>query len=135
MITIEKITFPNKIKDFIDFPHELYKGDPNYVPEIYLAQKDLLNPSKHPFYEHSKAQLFLAYKDSKLVGRIAAIKNGAHIKFTGSNDGFFGFFECIEDYEVAKKLFDAATEWVKKEGLTILLALPVYLPTKFLVGI
>ncbi|HKC68984.1 MAG TPA: hypothetical protein VKG26_12190 [Bacteroidia bacterium] len=118
MITIEKITFPNKIKDFIDFPHDLYAGDPNYVPEIYLGQKDLLNPNKHPFYEHSKAQLFLAYKDGKLVGRIAGIKNGSHIKFTGKNEGFFGFFECIEDYEVAKKLFDAATEWVKKEGLT-----------------
>jgi len=118
MITIEKITFPNKIKDFIDFPHDLYKGDPNYVPEIYLGQKDLLNPNKHPFYEHSKAQLFLAYKDGKLVGRIAAIRNNAHNNFSGNNDGFFGFFECIEDYEVAKKLFDAATEWVKKEGLT-----------------
>lgn len=119
MITIEKITFPNKIKDFIDFPHELYKGDPNYVPEIYLAQKDLLNPKKHPFYEHSKLDMFLAYKDEKLVGRIAAIRNNNHIEFTGGQkEGFFGFFECIEDYEVAKKLFDAATDWIKKEGLT-----------------
>ncbi|MEO8759348.1 MAG: hypothetical protein ABI388_00375 [Bacteroidia bacterium] len=118
MINIEKITFPTKIKEFIDFPHELYKEDPNYVPELYVAQSDLLNPKKHPFYEHSKLQMFLAYKDGKLAGRIAAIRNNAHIDFTGNKEGFFGFFECIEDYEVAKKLFDAAAEWIKQEGLT-----------------
>ena len=118
MITIEKITFPTKIKEFIDFPHDLYKEDPNYVPELYVAQSDLLNPKKNPFFEHSKMQLFLAYKDNKLVGRIAAIKNGTHISFTGNKEGFFGFFEAIEDYEVAKNLFDAAKEWIKAEGLT-----------------
>ncbi|MBS1647991.1 MAG: hypothetical protein JST67_11685 [Bacteroidetes bacterium] len=118
MIQIEAITFPNKIKEFIDFPHDLYEGDAAYVPELFLAQKDLLNPKKHPFYEHAKLQMFLAYKGAKVVGRIAAIKNGTHIEFTQTKEGFFGFFECIEDYEVAKKLFDAAQEWLKKEGLT-----------------
>jgi hypothetical protein len=62
--------------------------------------------------------LFLAYKDQKLVGRIAAIRNNNHIAATGNQEGFFGFFECIEDFEVAKKLFDAAMEWMKKEKLT-----------------
>lgn len=118
MITIEKIIFPYKIREFIDFPHDLYENDPQYVPEIFLAQKDLLNPKKHPFFEHSKLDLFLAYKDQKIVGRIAAIRNNNHIAFTGKQEGFFGFFECIEDFEVAKKLFDAAMEWMKKEKLT-----------------
>jgi len=67
MITIEKITFPTKIKEFIDFPHNLYKEDPNYVPELYVAQSDLLNPKKNPFFEHSKMQLFLAYKKIYLM--------------------------------------------------------------------
>lgn len=118
MITIEKINYPDKLKEFIDFPHELYAGDPNYVPELYVAQKDMLNPKKHPFYEHSSLQLFLAYKDQKIVGRIAAIRNNNHNSFTGHNDGFFGFFESVNDYEVAKLLFDAASDWIKKEGLT-----------------
>ncbi len=121
MIRIEKITFPHKIKEFIDFPHDLYKEDPNYVPELYVAQSDLLNPKKNPFFEHSNMQLFLAYKDTKLVGRIAAIRNNTHIEFTGNKDGFFGFFEAIDDYEVAKNLFDAAKEWIKKEGLTAII--------------
>jgi len=118
MLRIEKIVYPNKIKDFIDFPHELYKGDPHYVPEIYLGQKDLLNPKKHPFYEHSKLDMFLCYKDDKIVGRIAAIRNNNHIKSSGKQEGFFGFFECIKEYEVAKLLFDTAKDWIKKEGLS-----------------
>ena len=77
----------------------------------------MLNPKKHPFYEHSKLQLFLAYKDQQLVGRIAAIRNNNHNASIGSKDGFFGFFEVIQDYEVAKHLFDAAVNWIKQEGL------------------
>jgi len=118
MITIEKINYPEKLKEFIDFPHELYAGDPNYVPELFIAQRDMLNPKKHPFFEHSKLQLFLAYRDGKIVGRIAAIRNNNHNNFTGNKDGFFGFFESIDDYEVAELLFDTAVDWIKKEGLT-----------------
>lgn len=117
MITIEKINYPEKLKEFIDFPHDLYEGDPNYVPELFIAQRDMLNPKKHPFFEHSKLQLFLAYRDNKIVGRIAAIRNNNHNLHTGNKDGFFGFFESINDYEVAKKLFDTAVDWIKQEGL------------------
>ena len=118
MITIEKVGSPKQLKQFIDFPHDLYKGDKSYVPELYVSQRDMLDPKKHPFHEHSKLELFLAYKDGKLSGRIAAIRNNNHINFTGKQEGFFGFFEVIKDYEVAKKLFDTAVEWLKKEVLT-----------------
>ncbi|MGZ4079237.1 MAG: hypothetical protein ACXVDW_17390 [Bacteroidia bacterium] len=125
MITIEKVgSSKKKLKEFIDFPHGLYEGDSSYVPELFLAQRDLL--TKHPFFEHSKLDLFLASKNNKIVGRIAAIRNNNHIKFTGNQEGFFGFFDSIDDYEVAEKLFDAATEWVKKEGLTAIIG-----PTNF----
>jgi hypothetical protein len=126
MITIENIKYPEKLKEFIDFPHDLYEGDPNYVPELFIAQRDMLNPKKHPFFEHSKLDMFMAYKDGKLAGRIAAIRNNNHNKHTNGNDGFFGFFECINDYEVAKKLFDTAKDWVKQEGLTRIIG-----PTSF----
>ncbi|MFO0321549.1 MAG: hypothetical protein ACK504_03880 [Bacteroidota bacterium] len=126
MISIIKADSPQKIKEFIDFPHELYKNDPNYVPDLYVAQSDIFNPKKHPFYEHSKLDLFLAYKSNKLVGRIAAIRNNNHINFTGNKDGFFGFFEAINDYEVAERLFDTAIDWIKKEGLTSVIG-----PTSF----
>ncbi len=49
-----------QLSKFIDFPHDLYKADPNYVPELFIAQKDMLTPGKHPFHKHSTLQCFLA---------------------------------------------------------------------------
>lgn len=96
---------------FIDFPHDLYKGDPNYVPELFMTQHDLLS-DKHPFYKHSKLQLFLAYEEGKVVGRIAAILNNNHNTFNQANDGFFGFFECVNDQDTANLLFASAEQWL-----------------------
>jgi GNAT superfamily N-acetyltransferase len=101
---------------FIDFPHDLYKNDPNYVPELFIAQKDLL--TTHPFYKHSSLQPFLVMSNGKTTGRIAAIFNTNHNQFNGVTDGFFGFFDCINDLDTAKLLFDTATEWVKEKGAT-----------------
>jgi hypothetical protein len=118
MIEIRKIESKSDINKFIDFPHELYKDDVNYVPELYIAQKDLLNKKTHPFFDHSNADFFLAFKGNKIVGRIAAIKNNNYINYTGDSTGNFGFFDVIDDYEIAKKLFDAAVNWVRANNLT-----------------
>lgn len=115
-IKIAEVSSKSDRKKFIDFPHELYQGDPNYVPEIYLGQKELLSEKKNPFFRHSKVQLFLAYNGKKIVGRIAAIRNNEYNKFAEANVGYFGMFDVIEKYEVAKKLLDTACTWVKKEG-------------------
>ncbi len=104
-------------KRFIDFPHDLFEGDPNYVPEIFLGQKELFDEQKNPFFKHSKVQLYLALREGKIVGRIAAIRNNNYNEFAGANAGFFGFFDVIEDYEVAKLLLDTACVWLRKEGL------------------
>jgi GNAT superfamily N-acetyltransferase len=110
-----------QLKDFIDFPHDLYKGDSNYVPELFIAQRDLLTPGKHPFHEHSKVQLFLYYKDNVISGRIAAILNNNHNRFNNTTDGFFGFFECINDLQVANTLFDTAEQWLLQQGATTII--------------
>ncbi|WP_460879504.1 hypothetical protein [Pontibacter rugosus] len=110
-----------QLKAFIDFPHVLYKDDPYYVPELYIAQKDLLTPGKHPFHEHSQLQLFLAYQDDKLVGRIAAILNNNHNAFNQAQDGFFGFFDCVEDGEVANLLFQEVHQWLNQKGATTMI--------------
>ncbi|NNM94479.1 MAG: hypothetical protein HKL88_03330 [Bacteroidia bacterium] len=120
MATITAVTTKNEFKEFIDFPYDLYKGDPNFTPELFIAQRDLLKET-HPFYRHSKLTCFIAKDGSKVVGRIAAIKNGNHIEFTGRNEGFFGFFDVINDYSVAKQLLDTAKEWIKKENLIAML--------------
>jgi GNAT superfamily N-acetyltransferase len=117
MIRIEPVTNKAQLKTFIDFPHELFRNDSNYVPELFIAQRDLLTPGKHPFHEHSVLQLFLAYDNNGLKGRIAAILNNNHNKFNNANEGFFGFFDCVDDQEVANKLFDEVVQWVKQKSL------------------
>ncbi len=106
----------SELRTFIDFPHDLYKDDPYYVPELFMAQSDLLSP-KHPFFLHGKIQLFLAYQDNKLVGRIAAILNGNHNDFNKVNEGFFGFFDAINNQEVANALLSAAEKWLRDQKL------------------
>ena len=102
---------------FIDFPHDLYAGDPNYVPEIYIGQQEMLDEKKNPFFQHSEARLFLALRNGQVIGRIAAIRNNEYNRFADTNVGYFGFFDVIEDYEVARQLLDTACTWIRNQGL------------------
>ncbi len=120
-VTINQVVASKDFKKFVDFPHTLYAGDPNYVPELHIAIRELLNPKKNPFFKHSKAEFFLAKLDGKIVGRIAAIRNNNYNKFHNCNIGFFGFFDVIDDYEVAKSLLDKATDWCKTEDFDAIL--------------
>ncbi len=115
MTTIIPVKTKKELASFIDFPHELHKNEANYVPELFIAQKDLL--TTHPFLKHSSLQPFLAKNaEGKIVGRIAAILNTNHNTFNNVTDGFFGFFDCVNDQEVANKLFETASDWVKQKG-------------------
>lgn len=113
-------------KAFIDFPHDLYKDDQYYVPELYLAQSEIHNPEKNPFFKHSEVQSYLAKRDGKIVGRISAIINGNYNTYHECNIGFFGFFDVINDFEVTTKLLDAAVSWCKTKGVDRILG-----PTSF----
>jgi GNAT superfamily N-acetyltransferase len=126
MTHIVPISRPGCLRKFIDFPHELYAGDPHYVPELYVAQRDLLTPGKHPFHRHAEVQLFLAYDGDRVTGRVAAVLNHNHNAFNGTADGFFGFFDCINDPGTAAGLVEAAARWVKARGATTLIG-----PTNF----
>lgn len=119
MIEIVKVDPHSKkqLTQFIDFPHDLYADDPNYVPMLYMEQEALLNPKKSPFFKHSTAEYFLALKDGKIAGRIAAILNRNHLEFTGKKEGFFGFFDVINDQSVANLLLDTANEWLRRQGI------------------
>lgn len=118
MINILPVSGKKDLKKFIDFPHHLYKDDENYVPELFIAQRDLLTPGKHPFHEHSTVKMFLALDGNTIKGRIAAIINRKNNEFNNSNDGFFGFFDAVDDEEIAGKLFEAAGNWLKSEHIT-----------------
>ncbi len=120
-MSINVTTVQNKqeLKQFIDWPHELYRDDPNYVPGLYLSEKLLL--TRHPFHQHSEMHLLLARKNNKIVGRIAAILNNNHNRFNKASDGFFGFFDVISDPEVANALMEAAEAWLRSQKATTII--------------
>lgn len=116
-IEIKTVTTNADLNTFIKFPWEVYEEYPHWVPPLLYEQKGLLNKKKNPFFKHAEADYFLAYKDGKLSGRIAAIKNDLHNETHSDKVGFFGFFECFDDQEVANALLDKAYNWLKEKGL------------------
>ncbi len=116
MFTIKKIDFKN-INDFIKFPYKVYKDNPYWIPQLDSENKKLLS-DKNPYWQHAKRQLFLAYDENEnIIGRIAAIIDYNYIKFQEEEIGFFGFFECIDNVEAAKLLFEAAKKWLKENNI------------------
>jgi hypothetical protein len=118
-IQIQPVESGGQLKTFIKFPWKVYKNDPYWVPPLIRQQKEYFQSSKNPFYDHARAQLFLALRQGRPVGRIAAVVNEAHNEFHEEKTGFFGFFECLPDYAVAKKLLDAARSWLREQGMEI----------------
>ena len=125
-LQIRKASSKKDIVKFIDFAHELYASDKNYTPELFLAQKEMFDRKKYPFYEFGDVQCFLAFRDDKIVGRIAAIKNERYNEYHKSNIGFFGFFDFIEDKTVAEALLKAAQDHLAEEKYDYLMG-----PTNF----
>ncbi len=105
---------------FIEFPYKFYEGNKYWVEPLRFDVKNNLSEKKNPFYQHSKIKLWLAKKNGEIVGRIAGIINDNHNKFHKDKVGFFGFFECINDKNAAKLLFDKAAGFVKENGMDTL---------------
>ena len=118
-VSIHPIELGNRwqLKKFIKFPWKIYRDDPNWVPPLIFDQLQFFTPGKNPYFSHSKAQLFMAFRGEEPVGRISAHENNQHIQVHKDGVGFFGFFECINDQTVANALFDAASSWLRERGL------------------
>jgi GNAT superfamily N-acetyltransferase len=117
-ITVRAVNSRADRRRFVDFQYQFYRDSPYWVPPLRRDVYEILDPRKNPFFEHGRAQLFLATDPSgNVVGRIAAIINGMHLKKYNDGVGFFGFFECIENFDVASALFERAGEWLREQGL------------------
>jgi GNAT superfamily N-acetyltransferase len=116
-VRIVPVTTEEQRKAFAKFPWRIYKDDPLWVPPIYMDHLAMLTPGKHPFWEHADQQLFLAERDGDLVGTISAHVNHRHNEIHKDKVGFFGFFETIDDQTVAGALFDAASDWLREQGM------------------
>jgi GNAT superfamily N-acetyltransferase len=117
-VTIEPIVTKRQLRVFFDLPQRLYRNDPHYVSPLRMELNHQFNKKKNPFFEHAEVQPFLAYKDGKAVGRITAAKNHRHNEFYKDRAGFFGFFECTDDGEVAKSLLNTAEGWLRERKIT-----------------
>ncbi|HEU5171860.1 MAG TPA: hypothetical protein VFU46_15035 [Gemmatimonadales bacterium] len=105
------------VKRFIDLPYRLHARDPNWVPPLRRDVATLLSRTKNPFFDHGEAEYFLAERDGRVAGRIAAIHNRLHNETHADRVGFFGFFESEDDQAVADALFAAAADWLRSRGL------------------
>jgi hypothetical protein len=110
------------MKDFIMFPwtSRIYENDPAWVPPIISDQKNLFDKEKGYFFEIGEAEFFVAYNGSRPVGRITAQVNHLYENKYDNDTGFFGFFEAINDLEVARALFDTASTWLKHKGKKVM---------------
>ncbi|RKY50701.1 MAG: GNAT family N-acetyltransferase [Candidatus Neomarinimicrobiota bacterium] len=115
-ITIVPVKTKRQLRKFIMFPWKIYKKDPNWVPPVISEQKKFFNKKKNPYFRHSEAQLFLAYRMRQVIGRISAHTNTRHNQFHHDRTGFIGFFECINSLRGAAALFNAAELWLKEKG-------------------
>ena len=118
MIKIRKVNTKKELKQFIQFYYDLYRGNENAVPFLYSDEMATLRRDKNPSFECCEAQYFLAYKDEKIVGRVAAIINRRANERWNTKSVRFGWVDFIDDMEVSRALFIAVEEWGRSKGMT-----------------
>lgn len=116
-ISVVPVQTKRQQKHFLTLPWKIYRGDPHWIPPLRQNQKELAGFARHPFYDHSEGQAFLAVRDGEPVGRVLAIVNNPHNERHKERRGFFGFFESIDDQQVAAGLFDAAQAWLGERDI------------------
>lgn len=122
MLKVEKIDTSSKsqVRRFVRLPFKFYKDTPQWVPPIRIDEETMLDKTKHPFYQHSVADFFIATRDENDVGRIGAIENRLFNDYHNTHTAQFYFFECEDNLETAKMLFERAIEWANQRNLDTL---------------
>ena len=106
---------------FVDFAFDLYRDAPLWVPPLYGSTLKILDAGKHPYYEHSIADFFVAEENGRVLGRVAMLENRNYNAYHKSKASFFGYFEVVERIEVARALLQTAKEWTAAHGLDTIL--------------
>ena len=117
-VVIKKVTDKNGLRDFIDFHYDLYKGNKFDAPNLFSDDMYTLSKDKNAAFEFCEAEYFLAYKDGKLVGRVAGIINHRANEQWNRKNVRFGWIDFIDDIEVSKTLLDAVSDWGRQKGMT-----------------
>lgn len=117
-VQIRKVTTRKELKTFVRFANRMYKGNPYYVPSMPMDDLNTFNPEKNGAFDFSEAELYLAYKDEKVVGRVAAIINHKANEAWKVKQVRFGWIDFIDDMEVSGALLDAVAAFGKSRGMT-----------------
>ncbi len=117
---IKIINSKKELKQFIKFPYRIFKGSPYWVPPLVRDELEMFDREKNPSFEKADARLFMAYREDVPVGRIAAILSLAANEKYHTRNLRFGWFDTIDDYEVAESLFQAVENWGKELGMETL---------------
>lgn len=120
-VTVTRVQNKRAFKEFLHFPLTLYKDMPAFVPPLLMDDADTLDPKKNPAYEFCDAAMYLAYKDGKLAGRVAAIVNRKANAEWNHDQVRFGWFDFIDDREVSKALLEAVEAFGRERGMTTIL--------------
>ncbi|MBD5641212.1 MAG: hypothetical protein HDQ91_02170 [Desulfovibrio sp.] len=119
-VEIRQAATSRELAEFVDLPFGLHSSHPLWVPPLKKQELELITPGRHPFWQTARRELFMAYRDSRPVGRIAAIIDAKYNAYAGQACGSFGFFECENDPEAASALLNAASGWLSGEGMTFM---------------
>ena len=133
-VQIRPVRSRRELKRFVKVPFRLHRDHPQWVPPLIFDRMQFLNRKRNPYFEHAEAELFIAERDGEPVGRISAQVDRRWDEYQGGSDGMFGFFETVEDREVAAALVGAAEEWLAERGRTRLIG-PMDFTTNDEVGI
>ena len=117
MVEVREVKTRREFKKFVKFPTKLYKNSVFYVPPIELDEYNLTNPKKNASFEDTDAAYFLAYRDGKVVGRIAGLVCKLYNEKNNAKRARFSRFDLIDDEEVAKALFEKVEAWAKEKGM------------------
>lgn len=115
-VSVRKVETPADYKAFFEFPWQVYKDDPNWVPPLLSLRTELLSKEKNAAWEYLEGDYFVAWRGDQPVGTIAAFINPRHNEHWNVNVGWFGAFDCYDDQEAANALLQTACEWVKARG-------------------
>ena len=117
-VEIRKVQTKKELKEFIHFANDFYKGDEYYAPSLISDDYNTFDPKKNGAFDFCQAQMFLAYKEGKVAGRVMAIINNRANETWKVKQVRYGWIDFINDEEVAKALLDAVAAWGKERGMT-----------------
>jgi hypothetical protein len=115
-LTVRPVSGRRDLRRFVKTPFSIHRDHPKWVPPLIMERMKFLNRSKNPYFDHAEVELFIAERDGEAVGRISAQIDARWDEYRGGNDGQFGFFETIDDPEVATALLDASCDWLASHG-------------------